>query len=335
MQAHAKNKGMKEPGKLVAEISVKAADGSKSYVYLVEDSILRAEDAYIRYSSEIGRAESDYYSLMVDQKNALVWDEFYFDTYAGANPRQPFDTMKLGMSRHVLPIGGIPVYLTNDSLKAKALAESAGPIRATTTFRMTLKFLGIPWFVGKLQIKHTESAVSYDFILRMPELRRQAMANLRARMTMDGWDLDDSEVVFSERPDEIATVDGKLSELEAAMSGFELDPDGSNWIWLDTKQDFSTLMSFKLDHLTKIDAKANKTRVRYQYKDTRDKRKHWAEFHQGQLPDAGFEVKLPQFGRIKMSFTYDMFSRDVKQSAKSVAAEVAKAPEVSINNLQK
>jgi len=239
------------------------------------------------------------------------------------------------MSGHVLPAAAIPVYLTNGSIKAKALAESAGPIRATTTFRMTLKFLGIPWFVGKLQIKHTESAVSYDFILRMPELRRQAMANLRARMTMDGWDLDGSEVVFSERPDESAIADGSLSELEAAMSGHELALDSDNWIWLDTKENFSTLMTFKLDHITKADSKANKPRVRYQYNDTRDKRKHWAEFHQGQVPDAGFEVKMPQLGRVKMSFTYDMFSRDMKQSAKSIASEVLKIPEVSIVQLGK
>jgi hypothetical protein len=330
-----RSKNMQEPGKVVAEIAVKGSDGKSRYVYLIQDSLITSEDFYIRYSSEIGRAESNYYSLKVDQKNALVWDEFYYDTYEGPNPRQPFDTMKLGMSGHVLPVGGIPVYLSNKSIKAKPLAEKAGPIRATTTFRMTLKFLGIPWFVGKLQIRHMETAVAYDFIMRMPELRRQAMANLRARMTMDGRDLDGAEVVFSERPDEIAKADGKFSDLESAMSGRELSLDANNWIWLDTKEKFATLMTFKLDHITKVDSKANKTRVRYQYKDTREKGKHWAEFYQGQIPDAGFEVRMPQLGRIKMSFVYDMFSRDVGKSAKEVAAEVAKVPKVSIKMLGK
>lgn len=330
-----KTKNMPAPGEIVAEIAVKAVDGKDRYVYLVRDSLLSSEEFYIRYSSEIGRAESNYYSLKVDQKNALVWDEFFFESFTGKNPRQPFDTMKLGMSGHVLPAAAIPVYLTNDSLKAKPLAEKAGPIRATTTFRMTLKFLGIPWFVGKLQIRHTESAVAYDFIMRMPELRRQAMANLRARMSMDGWDLDGAEVVFSERPEAIAKVDGQLSDLESEMSGYELALDGNNWIWLDTKENFATLMTFKLDHITKINSKANKPRVRYQYKDTRDKRKHWAEFRQGQVPDAGFEVKMPQFGRVKMSFIYDMFPTNVKQSAQSVAEALGKEPELSVKMLGK
>jgi len=327
-------KGMVSPGVIEAEISVKAADGKTRYVYLVRDPILHSDDQYVRYSSELGRAETDYYSLKVDQENALVWDEFYFDSFSGANPKQPFDTMKLGMNGHVLPAAAIPVYLTNASIRAKALAEKSGPIRATTVFRMTLKFLGIPWFVGKLQIRHTESSIAYDFILRMPELRRQAMGNLRAKMTMDGRDLQGSKVVFSVTPEKTAMVDGKLDELESEMDGYELDIVGNNWIWLDTGKKFATMMTFELSHSKKLSLKGNSPRVRFQYKDDEEKKQHH-EFYKGQLPDAGFEVKLPQTGRVKMSFMYDMFASNIKMSAADVAEALYKMPEVNVTRLDK
>jgi hypothetical protein len=316
----------------IAEIAIKADDGKSRYVYLVKGARLQSEANYVRYSSEIGRAETDFYSLKVDQKNALVWDEFYFEGYDGAHPRQPFDTMKMGMGGHVLPAGGIPVYLTNKSLKAKALAEKVGPIRATATYRLTLKFLGLPWFVNKLQIRHYEKQVRYDFIMRMPELRRQAMANLRVKMTMDGYDLDGADVVFSQRVNSVEKVDGKVSDIEAAMNGFELDKDQNNWIWLDSNHNFATFMAFELAHTTRINKSFNTPRVRYLYSDSKEDKQR-QEFHKGQLPDAGFEVKMPQFGKVKMSFTYDMFDADITQDIEKFAKQVYSDPEVLVSAL--
>ena len=58
-----------------------------------------------------------------------------------------------------------------------------------------------------------------------------------------------------------------------------------------------------------------------------DKQRH--EFHKGQLPDAGFEAKMPQFGRIKMSFIYDMFDKNINQNIGDFAAQVYSEPEIS------
>jgi len=324
-----RTKQMKLLGEPIAEIAITAADGQQRYVYVVRDARITSETYYVRYSSEMGRAETDYYSLRVNPKNALVWDEFYFESYEGNNPRQPFDTMKLGMSGHVLGAGAIPIYLTNKSLKAKPLAEKAGPIRATTTFRLTLKFLGIPWFVNKLQIQHYETSIRYDFIMRMPELRRQYMGNLRANMSMDGRDLQGSDIVFSQRSSNIEKVDGKRSPIESEMHGFELALDERNWIWLDTHKKFATFMAFEVSQTTRVEKDFNAPRLRYIYKDSEeDKQRH--EFYKGQLPDAGFEVRFPQFGRIKMSMIYDMFAYDVKQNVQSIADEVYKMPKIEI-----
>ncbi len=317
----------------VAEISVTGSDGQARYVYLVKNARILSDTSYVRYSSEIGRAETDFYSLKVDQKNALVWDEFYFDSFQGVHPRQPFDTMKLGMSGHVLPAGAIPVYLTNKSIKAKALAEKVGPIRATTTFRITLKFLGLPWFVNKLQIEHFEKAVRYQFIMRMPELRRQAMANLRVTMSMDGRNLDGADVAFSPKADQLAKVDGEVSELEQAMNGQELSLDEQNWIWLNTHDGFSTFMTYDVGNNTRIKRDFNQPRVRMRYSDSGDKKQRH-EFHEGQLPDAGFEIRMPQFGRVTMGVTYNMFDAEMTQSVEEIAKQVYEKPAVNIEPMK-
>lgn len=327
-----KTRAMQNIGDMIAELEVKTADGTTQYVYVVEGARIQSEDYYVRYSSELGRAETDFYTLMVNQKNALVWEEFSVESYDGKHPKKPFDTMKLGLSANVLVAGGIPLAINNKDLKAKVLAQKAGPIRATSTFRQTLTFLKVPLFVSKLQVRHYESKVQYDFILRMPEARRQALANLRISMSMDGWDLKGSDIVFSKHPDKKALVDGQVSEAELALLDDKLSLDEEKWIWLDTHNNFSTLMSYNLQQYTKFEKDFNKAKIRYKYKDNNNKKSRM-EFHEGQLPDVGFEAKLPQFGRIHMTYTYDMFSKDLKQNVPDIAKGINSQPLITVKYL--
>lgn len=320
-------------GEVYAEIEITTRDNQKRYVYVVGDARNEFDNYYVRYSSEIGRAETEFYSLKVNPKNALVWDEFYFESFDGAHERQPIDTMKLGFRANVVPAAMIPVYLNNKNLKAKALTEKSGPIRATTTYRQTLKYLGAPWFVSKTQIQHFESKVQYDFILRMPEARRQMLANPKIRISTDGWDLNGADIVLSSAPDIIGKVDGKVSEEEKKAADIRPELSAKNWIWLDSHYHYSSLTTYTLRQDTSVDSKLNKPKLEFRFKDNNEK-KDKPEFHRGQSPDLGFVAKMPQFGHIHLTYTIDMFSADLGLQGKEVAAQVHAEPNIKITTLK-
>jgi len=278
-------------------------------------------DSYVLYSSELGRAESKKYSLKVSEKNALVWDEFYFFSYDGENSKQPVDTMKLGVRANVIPAGLIPVYLNNKHLKATPLGEKVGPIRATTTFRQTLRYLGAPWFASKLQIRHYESKIEYNFVLRMPEARRQMLANLKVRISLDGRDLTGSRVVFSGKPEFSAVVDGKVSEEEKKITELKPELDQDNWIWLDTKNNFETFTTFVVRQETKVDSGFNKPKLEFRFEDNEEE-KDKPEFHSGQSPDSGFVIKMPQFGKLFITYGINMFSDSKTENPEELAHKV-------------
>ena len=308
-------------GQVVSEIEVIGYDNIKRYVYLVKNARIKSEKAYVLYSSDMGRAETDKYNLKVSKKNALVWDEFSFYSYDGTHPQKPIDTMKLGVRANVIPAALIPVYLNNKHLKAKPLAEKVGPIRATTTFRQTLKYLGAPWFASKLQIRHYESKVDYHFVLRMPEARRQMLANLKVRVSTDGRELDGSKIVFSSKPEFTGIVDGEISEDEKAAIDIQPDLDQKNWIWLDTQHNFETFTTFEVHQETKVDSNFNKPKLEFRFEDNKDE-KDKPEFYEGQSPDAGFVIKMPQFGKVFMNYSINMFANTGTQNVKDLALNI-------------
>lgn len=317
-------KNTKEPllaGKAVSEIEVIGYDNIRRYVYLVKDARIHSETVYVQYSSDIGRAETDKYSLQVSKKNALVWDDFSFFSFNGANPQKPIDTMKLGVRANVIPAALVPVYLNNKHLKATPLADKTGPIRATTTYRQTLNYLGAPWFASKLQIRHYESKVDYHFVLRMPEARRQMLANLKVRISTDGRELKGSKIVFSSDPEFIGSVDGVVSEEEQRVIEIQPDLDQKNWIWLDTQNNFETFTTFEVSQETKVDSDFNKPKLEFRFEDNEDK-KDKPEFYAGQSPDAGFEIKMPQFGKVFMKYSINMFANTQTTDIKDLALNV-------------
>ena len=70
-------------GEVIAEILARGQDGYNRFVYLVKNSRLRSEDQYVRYSSEIGLVDTDFYSLRYNTKNHLVWEDFGYTNFKG------------------------------------------------------------------------------------------------------------------------------------------------------------------------------------------------------------------------------------------------------------
>lgn len=305
-------------GKMIAEIEVISIDNRRRYVYVVQGALLKSEQAYVRYSASLGRVETDKYSLKVNDKNAIIWDEFQFFSFQGKHPQQPIDTLKVGVRANVIPLGFVPVYLHNGHLKATPLAEKTGPIRAITTYRQTLSYLRVPLFAGKLQIFHYESKVQYNFVIRIPEGRRQLVANLKFRLSTDGRELDNADIVFSSKADFIGKVDGLVSDAEKSVVDITPELHQKNWIWLDSHERFAMLTTFDINQQTQVDSDFNKPKLEFRFKDNQEE-KDKPEFYKGQSPDAGFVVKMPQFGKIFINYSINMFDQDIEMPAAEIA----------------
>jgi len=304
-------------GKIIAELEVIAIDNVRRYVYLVEGALLKSETGYVRYSADLGRVETDKYSLKVEEDNAVMWEEFIFNSFDGANSQKPIDTLKMTFFANVIPLALTPMILNNKNLKATTISEKTGQIRATTTYRQVINWLKVPWFACKLQIIYYESKVQYKFVIRLPEGRRQIVANVKIGISTDGRDLDGADLVFSSKPDLVNKVDGKVSDDEKVAIESELDVANKNWIWLNSHNHYASLTTFKIDQQTKVDSDFNKPKVEFRFMDDK-KEKVKPEFFRGQSPEAGFVIKFPQFGKIFSDYSVNMFSEDIKLSASEV-----------------
>lgn len=320
-------------GKLVAELEINLPDKKSRYVYVIQGARILSDKTYIRYSAAAGRAESDYYSLKVDEKNAYMWEEFYFNAYDGEHAQRPIDTIKIYIAANVLPAGGIKVKRNNKHLVAKVIAEKTGPIRATTSFRAVLTFAKLPLLNSDLQIHHYESKIAYDALVKIPAIRRQALANLEVRLSMDGNALNDAEMVFSNLPDQTAIVDGEISDLEKNILSATTSETGPHWSWIDSKNHFSMLSVYRFEQvktLTLGKVYKNKVKVKPWLEDDFSK-KIKPEYYKGQAPNIGYSVKMPKFGQMRILGSYDMYKKGTDIAVAEFAKEVLLEPEIKVH----
>lgn len=316
--------GMAADGRLVAEIVVETYDSQPKYVYLVEGARVGSDEFYVRHSSNLGRVETDYYSLKVDPKNAFMWDEFYYDSFTGIHPRRPIDTIKLRMRSNIL--GAVPLTLNNKHMIARVVSEKSGPIRSTTQYKVTLTYLKGPVMKFALQIRHHEQEFTYDSRVTIPAIRRRFVSKAHTMVTMDGNELQDAEVYTSFGPTIPAVVDGAISLPEEKMIESAFREDEINWYFLNTHEGFAALVEFRIEADEDIP-------IGMIYEETPD-RKLKPEYYPGQLPNVGFALKgTPMKGNMRIVTNTHMFSEDPDIDAKIFADYVTKVQAVKINNL--
>jgi hypothetical protein len=316
--------GMATDGKAISEIEIYSSSGERRYVYVVQDARLESDTYYVRYSSELGRVETDYYALKVNPKNAFMWEEFYYDNFDGAHPRQPVDTIKIWMKSNAL--GGVPITVHNKHMVAKVIAEKSGPIRSTTEYKLTLTYFKTPLLAMKLQIVHHEQEISYDSQLEIPKVRRRLIAKPVLRLSMDGYDLQGSTIRYKGGPSEPGIVDGEISEVEKRMRDTAIDYKDDNWVWLDSNYGFMLFSNFKL-----ITDEEAPMKVFY-VDDLEGKDK--SEFYKGNLPNAGFEItKIPLKGMFRVIVDLKMFSEDLDTGVDKFVELINAEPRVKVFNL--
>lgn len=226
-------------GKLLSEIELTDATGVKRYVYLVEGSRLRSEEQYVRYSTDIGQVETDFYSLTYNKQNQLNWDEF---SYAAFRGERPLDTMKIRLN------GGLftemsTVTLNNKNFVATPIGEHVGPVRTTSQMEITMWMFNLPLLEISYQVHHYPKSMLYDVRVVMPEVRRKILANPMLSMSLDANNLVGATVSTALGPKASVKVDGKLSPLEEEFKKSAVTPE-QNWLWLSTHRDLDVLAYF-------------------------------------------------------------------------------------------
>lgn len=226
-------------GKQLSEIELTDAAGTKRYVYLVAGSRLRSEEQYVRYSTDIGQVETDFYTLVYNKENQLNWDEFSYATFQG---ERPLDTMKLRL------IAGLftdisTVTLNNKNFVATPLGEHVGPVRTTSQMKITLWMFSLPLMEISYQVHHYPKSMLYDVRVIMPEVRRKILMNPMLSMSLDANNLTGSSVRSALGPKEPTLVDGKISPVEEQLMKAPVTPE-NNWIWVSTKRNLDVLAYF-------------------------------------------------------------------------------------------
>lgn len=285
-------------GDFVAEIRVKdnSGDTGYRYVYLVRGSRLRAEEQYVRYSADIARVETDFYELIYNRENHLIWEDFRIFGYEGD---EPFDTMKIRLGAGVLT-SMTQVELNNKHVIAKPRGERIGPIRTITQLEMTLYVLEIPLFTASLQLHHYPKSLLYDLRVIIPEFRRALIVDPHVAVSLDGNGLLGATVYTAGGPQEGAPVDGKMTEQEQALHDAGVSMD-KNWFYTSTNKN--------LDVIAFVDSLSDKeipmSLVLVDDAETADQ----PERFKGQLPNFGLRIDdMPMSGLL--GFAVSLFVDD-------------------------
>lgn len=306
-------------GKIISEVKLTNREGVVRYVYVVANSKLSSDVYHVRYSSELGKLETDFFSVTVNPKNALYWDDFQYFSYNGEGD-SPLDTMKLRISTGV--ITSFPRWtFNNKNLIAKPVGENIGPIRATAMFKVTARYFYIPLISAYVQAHYLPNGFEYSCRVKIPPLRRSLLNNATVSLSFDGNRLMGSEIKTALQPELTGVVDGTISEDEKTMIDRGVDEE-NNWFWLTTKHNF--------DWLTFLDfTTLNKSGLQFYLVDDEHKKDRPERFD-GQLPNIGFSlINLPRAGWFKFKSTI-YFSDGFDESISSNAERAREMPEITV-----
>lgn len=226
-------------GDIVAEIELEGISGIKRYVYLLQVSKLRSDEYYVRYSSDLARVETDFYTLTYQPENHLNWRDFAFKNYLDKNP---LDSMKLRLNAGLMTSLS-PIELSNDDMVATPSGERVGPIRTVTQLSVTVWITNLPVLKLSSQLHHYPKSMHYDVRVVIPSLRRKLLVDPSLTMTIDANNLMAASVRTALGPRESGIVDGEINQTELQMLDAGVTGN-KNWIWVSTKRNLDILAYF-------------------------------------------------------------------------------------------
>ncbi|HEX4937274.1 MAG TPA: hypothetical protein VFX11_01255 [Candidatus Kapabacteria bacterium] len=308
-------------GTVLADITLTDSDGVERHVYLLRHSRLRSEEQYVRYSAELGQVETDFYSLRYQGNNHLRWDDLQFAGFVG---ERPLDSMKLKVSGGVM-LPQLRMDLTNDNMVATPAGAIIGPIRTTTQADFNVHFMGVHVVRFSLQIHHYPKSVIYDVRGVMPGMLRQFAAEPTVSMEVDANSMLGAQVRTATGPQQPATVDGKMGELESAMLQAGMNRE-QNWVWVSSKRN--------LDILAFLDYAGDFNEPFSLLLQDDLHMQEDGEMFPGRLPSVGYRIDhLPEGGSIGILASI-YFSADFGGEPGQVAQQLRTQPEMRVIPVQ-
>lgn len=307
-------------GDILAEIALTGEGGEIRYAYLIKGSRLRSDEQYVRYSSEDGLVESDFYSLTYNPENHVEWKDFSIENYEGVD--NPLDTLKLRFESGILTSFN-RVVLSNEQLVAKPAQTNSGPIRTTAQLDLTVWMYKLPMLKVSLQIHHYPKSIVYDVRAVMPEARRKLLVNPTISMTLDGNALFGTTVRTAMGPKQAVVVDGMISDLERET--IEAGATATrNWNWASTHKNLDVLSFFDF-------VGDSKEPISLVYSDDETLVDNPERFV-GQLPNMGYKIEqLPESGF--MGFSISLYiSNGFKGLPEYFSRVIRTMPEIQVNS---
>lgn len=304
-------------GNMLAEIILRDTKGIARYVYVLQNSRLRSDEQYVRYSSELGLVETDFYSLRYNPENHLVWDDFRYESYVG---ERPLDSLKLVLRGGVLT-SLAEVELDTSNLIAKPKGEIIGPIRTTTQLEFNVSFMSVPILNLGIQIHHYPKSLTYDVRGTIPEFRRLMVRAPTITMSVDANNLMGAAIRTSGNPEIEGIVDGEIDHSEQQIIDAGLDPH-DNWIWISSKRNLDFL-SF-VDYLTGFDSSMSLLLEDNLNTDNGN------ELFPGRLPNTGYVIEdFPMEGFVGVVVSLYM-DESFKGQPSLFAAQVRSLPDIEV-----
>jgi len=304
-------------GNILAEILTRDEQGTERFIYVMQNSRLRSDEQYVRYSAEQGLVETDFYSIHYNKDNHLIWDDFSYVKYVG---ERPLDSLNLLLRGGILT-SFAEVELDNEQLVAVPKGEIIGPIRTTTQLHFNVYFMAVPILDLSVQIHHGPKSLMYDVRGTIPELRRSLVADPTITMSIDANGLLGATVMTSAAPGLAGTVDGTIDEQEQAVIDAGLDPH-NNWIWVSTKRNLDFLSY--VDYLGDFDSGMSLL-----FEDSFEKSRP-GELFPGQLPNTGYVIEeFPKQGFIGVVVSL-LMSDGFVGSPNQFALRARSLPEIEI-----
>lgn len=272
---------------IVGEVQVSVA-GDTIYYYAVRNAYRQATQSYVRFDQQRMQLRSTDYSLSMDQKNMLIWNDFFYRSFTSPSgqPESLLDTLKIRMSAGLFSENA-QITLNNENLNPQIEEVIEGPLAWAVFATTTLTVARVPVMRMRNYFLLMPQQTDIHTRFTLPTVAKAVLTPPTLSFSLDGNKLYGSKLVTSWTGDKVAVTDGKLSATEQAMIDMPLE--GKNWLWFGTGRGFDLLAEVQF-------LEGFERPVRLLYQDDA-KLENLPERFPGQLPNVGFTIEQLPIGK--------------------------------------
>jgi hypothetical protein len=289
------------PGeRVVGELVVQYPDETL-YFYVVKNAYRQATQRYVKFDTDRMIIKSTDYSLSMAPDNMLVWKDFHYRGYESpASGRQSIlDTMKIRMSAGLFTEKN-RLVMNNNNLNPRIEQIIEGPLAWAIHATTRLKVAGVPVLAINNYFLVMPQQTDIHSRFTMPAIASTVIQSPSMSISLDGNNLLGGQLVTSWTGENVALVDGRISEDETSMIGQKLGNE--NWIWFGSGRGFDVLAQL-------VFREGDAVPAHLLYEDSLEGENEPERFP-GQLPNVGFTMQELPIGEEFYFLARLYYSRD-------------------------